>query len=191
MKPLKIAGLFLFAVGVLLGIAGAAKLPAQGADWPDTWPIALVGIVVGVVGVALWHLAVHHEREESRRGEHGTDADGKKRASAVELLAALVAPARALKTEAPGLEVAELERRTEALLETYVLPLAEVRHQLIDRLGMAKGADILVTVAYGERILNRVWSAAADGHLPEALACVPEAVEAFEEAVQQLEAASE
>jgi hypothetical protein len=140
---MKILGYLLFTVGVLLGIAGSAKLPAEGSDWPDTWPIALVGVVLGIVGVGLWHLAVHGERQASRRGEHGVGADGKKKASAVDLLLALLEPARALKAEAAGLEVTELERRTDALLETYVLPFAEVRHQMIDRFGMAKGADIL------------------------------------------------
>ena len=184
---MKVLGWILFAAGVLSGIAGAAKLPAEGADWPDTWPVALGGIVLGVIGVGLWHLAVKAERDATRRGE---SVGSKKRASAVDLLTDLIAPARALKAEAAGLELKDLEDRTDALLEAYVLPFAEVRHQMIDRFGMARGADILVTVAYGERILNRVWSAAADGHLPEALACVPEAVEAFEEAAQQLEKAS-
>jgi hypothetical protein len=52
--------------------------------------------------------------------------------------------------------------------------------------GMAKGAEILVTVAHGERILNRVWSAASDDHLPEAVKCYDEAFSALQEAKELL-----
>ena len=41
-----------------------------------------------------------------------------------------------------------------------------------------------MTVAYGERMLNRTWSAAADEHLPEARAVLPDAVDALEEAAR-------
>ena len=51
---------------------------------------------------------------------------------------------------------------------------------------MDKGAEVLVVVAYGERMLNRVWSAAGDEHLLEARTCLPEAQEAFAEAVALL-----
>ena len=75
-----------------------------------------------------------------------------------------------------------LTERVDSLLNEFVLPFAQVRQVLVDRLGMEKGAETLVIVAFGERLLNRVWTAAADGHLPEARACFPEAYDAFVEA---------
>ena len=51
---------------------------------------------------------------------------------------------------------------------------------------MEKGAEILVTLAFGERMMNRVWSAAADGHLPEATASLNESTDAFIEAAALL-----
>ena len=78
--------------------------------------------------------------------------------------------------------------RVDALLDDYVLPMGESRQQFIDRYGMEKGAELLVTLAFGERMLNRVWSAAADGHLPEAVSSLEESAEAFEEAVSLLPA---
>ena len=47
--------------------------------------------------------------------------------------------------------------------------------------GHGVGKEILVTAAYAERMLNRVWSAAADGHGPEASASLVEAVGAMKE----------
>jgi hypothetical protein len=66
-----------------------------------------------------------------------------------------------------------------------------VRRKIIDRLGMSKGSEILVVVAYGERMLNRVWSAASDGHLPEARSSYPEARAAFHQAQDLATAALE
>ena len=78
------------------------------------------------------------------------------------------------------MEQEAINQRADELLETWVLPFAEVRQTIIQRFGMEEGADVLVTVAYGERMLNRVWSASADGHPQEARACLPEAIAAFE-----------
>jgi hypothetical protein len=73
------------------------------------------------------------------------------------------------------------------ILNTLVLPFAEVRQTIIDMFGMSQGANLLVVVAYGERNLNRVWSAASDGHLPEARSVLPDVISAFEEATELLE----
>lgn len=178
------AGEILFALGLLAGVAGAAKLPAEGARWPDTWPVAVGGVLAGIAGVVIWHLAAR----AARRADRDAREAGGGGVSAAALLAGLVEPARALRDAAPTLDTEALRQRAEALLEAHVLPFAEVRHQILEHLGMARGADVLVTVAYGERLLNRVWSAAADGHLEEARACVPEAADAFEEAAAMLEA---
>ena len=54
---------------------------------------------------------------------------------------------------------------------------------------MERGAEILVTAAYAERMLNRVWSASADGHLPEAGASLTEAAEAIQQTAELAAAA--
>jgi hypothetical protein len=86
-----------------------------------------------------------------------------------------------LGEEVDGLDADSIMNRVDELLNGYVLPFAEVRSRVIDRFGMEQGAEILVVMAYGERILNRVWTAAADGHLPEARTCYVEAAEALRE----------
>ena len=82
-----------------------------------------------------------------------------------------------------------ITERVEKILEHTVLPFAEARQKLFDRLGMRAGADLLVTAAYGERMLNRTWSAAADGHLVEARSSFREATQAFDEAAAMVSSA--
>jgi hypothetical protein len=48
------------------------------------------------------------------------------------------------------------------------------------------GAELLVTMAYGERIYNRTWSTLADGHFDEAHQVFHDGTEAFREAARNL-----
>lgn len=165
-----------FALGIGLAISGAAKLPDEAATLPSTWWIFAIGSLLAAAGVALWRFA--------DAGGAATAAETKDagKADPVTLLRSLLQPAAKLENEIDILPANEVERRVDNLLEDFVLPFAEVRRQIIDRFGMSAGAEILVTMAVGERMLNRTWSAAADGHMPEARASYPESVRAFEEA---------
>jgi hypothetical protein len=144
--------------------------------FPDTLPFFLAGILMAVAGVACWRLDVH--RRAAAETSDGT-SDGH---DPLRLLAGVIKPAQRLEAESGKLDAQALTEEVDRLLEDYVLPLAEVRREVIDHFGMSTGAEILVTVAVGERMLNRTWSAAADGHIQEARACYPEAVRAFEQA---------
>ncbi|MFT4979530.1 MAG: hypothetical protein ACI8S6_005441 [Myxococcota bacterium] len=166
----------LFAAGIIVAISCGAKMPEEGEKWPDSVPIFLVGAAVSVVGLVGWR------RDRSRQAAENAVTTGA--GDAFALLEALLPPARQLLTELGELDNAQLCVRVDALLEDYVLPFAVARQQIIDRLGMRDGAEVLVVIAYGERMLNRVWSAASDGHNPEAVSVYPDALQAFEEAAR-------
>ena len=175
---MKILAYLFFALGTMIAISGGAKMPKPEETFPDTFPIFIGGAILAAVGVVLWRYALRMERQAETANSHDHDAPG----SPFSYLADVVAPAQALCSELEQLDRHSLLTRVDELLENYILPFAEVRQGVIDRLGMTKGAEILVTVAFGERMLNRTWSAASDEHMPEARACLPDAVEAFEEA---------
>ena len=94
----------------------------------------------------------------------------------------MVEPIAALQADSGKLSHVEMTSRIDDITEKYILPFAEVRHGLIDRFGTAAGAEILVTMAYAERMLNRAWSAAADEHMEESRNSLPEALAGIEEA---------
>ena len=167
-------GITLFCVGLIVGISGAAKAPEELGAWPDTWPVFVAGSLVCAVGLVLWRMAI--AASKALEVDVASDKDP------VALLAGLMAPLQSLGEDLETLDERQLGDRVDALLETYILPFAEVRRRIIDRFGMEAGAEILVVVAYGERLLNRVWSASADGHIVEARACFPEAHAALVEA---------
>ena len=176
---MNIAGPLLFFVGILIAISGSAKMPAEGATYPDTMGIFFVGAVLAIIGTILWRIAVGKKASEQLQQSNETDA--------LSLLRNLMEPARQLRDEIQGLDTDAICERVDQLLNSFILPFADNRQQVIIRLGMDTGAELLVTMAYGERMLNRTWSAASDGYPAEALSVYPDAVDAFEEAVKILE----
>lgn len=174
----------LFAGGIMLSITGAAKLPDPSseqtgllADFPDTWPIFAGGFAATVVGLGIWWADVFAHRA----AQHADESDG---SNPLTLLAGLLPQLRNLSDEIDSLGSDALTARVEDILEHTVLPFSESRQKLFDRLGMRLGAELLVTAAFGERMLNRTWSAAADGHLEEARSSFKDGVVAFEEAAR-------
>ena len=165
-------GFLVFVVGIAIAISGGAKLPVDG-DWPDTVPLFLVGCAISLLGLVIWRkalaaLATSHEASSEKQ-------------DALSLLNALMEPAKKLGEEIDSLGEEAINSRADTLIETYVLPFAEDRNSIIQEFGMDVGADALCTMAFGERMLNRVWSASADGHVQEARACFPQALAAFEQ----------
>ena len=176
---MNIVGPCLFFVGILVAISGSAKMPAEGATYPDTTGIFLVGAFIAIIGTVLWRKAVALKANEALEQSNDTDA--------LSLLKNAMPPCRALREEINNLAPNAICDRVDELLNNYILPFADNRQQVLNRLGMNTGAELLVTMAYGERMLNRTWSAASDGYPQEALAVYPDAVDAFEEAIQILE----
>jgi hypothetical protein len=173
----------LFGLGIMIAISGGAKVPEKMGEWPDSWPVFLVGAIMALIGVVLWRRVKAAERRAVAAEQSGGEHDP------FTYLADVLAPARTLGEEIGGLETHAICDRVDVLLETYILPLAEVRERVMDTLGMDRGAEVLITIAYGERMLNRVWSAAGDGHKPEALSVYPDALSALEEAQQLVDKA--
>ena len=180
-KP-NLAGPLSFGVGIIIAIAGATKLPADGTKWPDTWPIFLIGALLSVAGIVLWRMAEAKQDAAAAPGEDG-------KSDPLELLQAAVPAVKAVEADFKALTSDALCERIDAVLQDFIVPAAEARQDLVKKLGMERGAEILVTAAYAERMLNRVWSASADGHLPEAGSSLTEAAEAIQQTAELAAAA--
>ena len=67
-------------------------------------------------------------------------------------------------------------------IDTFV----ESRESMIPTLGMQSYADIMSPFANGERLINRAWSASADGYVDEVRACIAGARVELENAAKLL-----
>jgi hypothetical protein len=145
--------------------------------FPDTLPEFFVGVAVAIFGLVLWRAGARPATDLSEVKDGMTDP-----ADPLVILQRLQQPLGKLAAEFDDLQPESQLGALDDLNERFVMPLVESRQRVIDQLGMSAGAEVLVTAAVGERMLNRAWSATADGHQPEARISLSEAVHAFREA---------
>lgn len=86
---------------------------------------------------------------------------------------------------------AVLRDRIDLKLREDLRRFADARESMVHLFGLQTYADIMSKFAAGERYINRVWSASADGYDSEAEAYLKRAAGQFDEARQQLLNAAE
>jgi hypothetical protein len=182
MRP--VAGSVLFTLGIIIAISGAAKPPASGATFPDTIPVFIAGILAAVAGIEIWW--GHRSILRLLAGDGDSDSPD----NPFVILSQLIPAIKELESRIDDMAPAEIESAIDDVASNFVTPFVEGRQTLIDQLGLKAGANLLVTSATGERLLNRTWSAAADGHLVEARSSFREAAQAFDEAAAMVPDAS-
>jgi hypothetical protein len=174
---MKQIALLLLIAGFLAG-AYATALDVENVNWP----LFAVAAAAAVLGLVLFkRQASAHARSdevlESNRGELRESID-----NIVRDLGEIVADPEARR--------AGLREAIDLRLRTDLRRFAEARESMIHLFGLQTYADIMSSFAAGERYINRVWSASADGYDEEAQAYLARAVERFADAREQLLAAA-
>ena len=164
----KLISQLLLAVGVMVAVTAAAKLPANGQNFSDMWPYTLIGIGISFVGVVLWHRANRQPTELQTESAIPIDDPLQRIRQMAEPLDQLAATAGQLPTK-------DLQAGIDKLLDQFVLPVTEARRQILATLGIQAAAELLIDFSAVERKLNRAWSAAGDGNLAEAVGSIQEA----------------
>lgn len=181
MKPV---GILMFVVGLVVAVTAAAKLPNANGSFPDTWPLAIVAAVTAIFGVVLWRIdgaTQSLETAETRSRDEEPET----------LLCDALSLTRKLKDNLAAGDRDDLLSAIQAILSESIAPMVSRQERLISRFGMSHGAEILVTSAVGERMLNRAWSSLADGYLDEASQAIDEAESAFAKASGLLDSTNE
>ncbi len=173
---MKVLGYLLLVAG-FLGGAFVASLDPEEVIWTAFVPAMLIG------AAGLW-LVKRAEHAESR-------SEAVLRENQVHLgdsLSRVVAGLRDLDQQkdelGPEALISEVDARFRADLHRF----AEARETLAHLYGLQAYAEIMSAFATGERYLNRVWSASADGYVWEARTYVSKSLEQFEDALAHLEA---
>jgi hypothetical protein len=166
---MRVTGSLLFIVGIAVALISAAKLPVSGTLWSDMLPIYGVSVLFSVIGLVLlrWPLS---PQNSLKKGSEQADP------SVIDLLQQLLAEMQTVGSQFHVVDEVEIAKRVNRLLESYVLPLVAALKSGNQRV------ESIVAIAQGERLLNRTWSAASDGHKTEAIASYNQALAAFEQA---------
>ena len=169
---MKIIG-FLLLIGGFLGAAYSTALSVSDTDWVLFVPAAAAA-ALGVVLVKL------QSRGEAR-------SESVLAANRVELAESLSNIVATLDNVATGTDLREL---IDDRLRNDLRRFADARESLVHLYGLQAYATIMSDFASGERYLNRVWSATADGYDGEARDYLSRAAVQFRDAQTQLSAAA-
>jgi len=174
---MKAIGFALLVLGFLIG-AFATALDVENVNW-TLFGVAALGAVAGLMLVK--RAAAAHATSEAvlelNRGELRESIG-----NIVRDIADIAADASA---RGAGLRDV-VDRR----LRTDLRRFAEARESMVHLFGLQTYADIMSHFAAGERYINRVWSASADGYYEEAEAYLQKAARQFADAQEQLLAAA-
>jgi hypothetical protein len=164
-------------LGCVLGvIGGAAPSTERMAGLPVNWTLALAGAAALLAAFTL--------RLRSGRGD-GVKVEVTGSAAAVRAaIERTPGDVKALLERARGLAIGELPGAVNEIIERDVKPVLDAQASLVRAQGFARYAAHTGPWAAGERMVYRAWSAATDGHRPEAIAALTEAVPHFEEAAK-------
>lgn len=165
----------LMTAGVILGVLGGAypRERALVGGIPGGWPLVAAGAACIAAALVL-----------RLRGARVSDRQRGSIAQAQEAVRRAPEELRALSEAAVALPIAELAARLDAFARRNFDPVYEAQEALVASQGFAKYAAHTGPWANGERMVSRAWSAATDGHRPEAVASIREAMPHFEEAAK-------
>lgn len=170
----------LLVAGCVLGvIGGAAPSTAKIGEFPLNWSLTAIGAVLLMIGffIKRGKPAGGHGAEEKTGAGSVSAADAAMRETASKV--------KLLQADAARLELQQLVARLDLIIKENIQPVIDAQALIIEKQGFAKYAAHTSPWATGERLIYRAWSAATDGHRPEAIASLGESILHFEEAARE------
>ncbi len=175
---MKKLGYLLLACGFLAG-AYATSLDVQNVNWQ----LFVVAALAAITGLVIF------KRQASALARSDTVLE----VNRGELRESIQNVVRDLGEISSGTETqgAELREAIDLKLRNDLRRFADARESMVHLFGLQTYADIMSSFAAGERYINRVWSASADGYDEEAATYLEKAATQFVEAQRQLSEAAQ
>lgn len=167
-------------LGLWIAYAGVLIVMIGGATWPHPmWAVIGAGLAVIGLGIVVKRKAgappidAHEGATRGRAARTGTLR---------EAVAETTKQIKDLSAAAPKMHLEEIKQKVEDII--YIGPdrVGEAQLAITARVGFPAYAEVMGPLATAERLLYRTWSAASDGHRPEALRSLQEAIPWSEEA---------
>lgn len=165
---------------VILGFMGASLFSVLQIDGVSWLPYAVM-IGIGAVGLVLVKKSHHAGARDEHHVRGNLETLGTSLANIHRELEAMTAR----REEIPPHEFRfEIDRRFREDLTRF----AEARESMQHAFGLQAYADIMSAFAAGERYINRVWTASADGYIDEVVTYLDKAHRQFAEAREAFQA---
>ena len=171
MKPL---GYLFVTIGFLAGslIAVLNKLQVN-------WLWFSAALAIGIIGVVMIHIGEHR----SKRSEHKLAANLRDIQSS---LGRIVENMTQLNAKKQTIDPYDIRHHLDKLFTDDLTSFADARQSLTHVYSLQVYADVMSHFACGERYLNRVWSASADGYIDEITGYLDKAQAQFTEALNRV-----
>lgn len=173
----KIVAYILIALG-FLGGAFTSSLDATAMDWP----YYAGAMAIGAVGV----LILKRSLKRGSQAEHVLEGD---RITLESSLANILMNLEELNSSKADIPTYEMRFEIDRLFRIDLMAFVDARDSMKHLYSLQDFADVMSHFAAGERHINRVWSASADGYVDEVLEYVGRAEVRFVEAKAALDAA--
>lgn len=149
-------------LGYLLIVAGflAGALVSVLDDVSVDWTRFSAAMLIGVAGIVLVRIGSQRlARAEGTMSANLQAIDAS--------LDSIVLAMQTLNAEKEQIDVYDVHGRIDELVPDHLTRFVEARSSIANAFGLQGYADVMSHFAAGERYLNRVWSASADGYVDE------------------------
>lgn len=138
------------------------------------WDYFALALIVGAAGVALVRIGDKHEsRHEGKLASNMQSVE--------DSLSQIVKNISGLNAEKKSINPYDVRHRIDELFIDNLNTFVEARESIAHTHSLNAYADVMSSFAAGERYLNRVWSASADGYIDEVNEYLDKAQEQFVE----------
>ena len=124
------------------------------------WASFIVCVISGVVGVAMIRIA--HKKEHHTEGKLASNMEAINNS-----LRRIVENIAKIDAEKDTMSPYDVRDRIDELVTNDMITFVDARESISAVHGLQAYADVMSYFAAGERYLNRVWSASADGYIDE------------------------
>jgi hypothetical protein len=171
---MKSIGFLMVTVG-FIAAALASVLDENVVQW--VWYIPALGL--GAAGVIL----IKMEHVVQSKTEHHVAARIETVDGSLERIAANI---NKLNAEKDSIDTYDMRHRIDELFVDDIDSFVDARESIAHRYGLAAYGEVMSMFAAGERYLNRVWSASADGYIDEVNTYLEKAREQFSESLNKI-----
>lgn len=140
------------------------------------WSYFGIAFATGVVGVLLARLGSHRmSHDEGKLSANIQDI--------VDSLGRIVKNTMQLNTDKLSIHTYDMRHKIDELVAADIIIFADARESITALYGLGTFSEVMGHFAAGERYLNRVWSASADGYIDEVNAYIEKSQSQFQQAL--------
>ena len=161
-----------YIICVVLLLISSAKLPSDAALLPDTQWFFAVFAMLTIVSLTLYHYLQQQVTKSDREAKQQTVE------SSSQFLEQLLNELRTL----PKDDSQVLATQFKMLHENYLLSFVAQQGRLLECVDQNRALQIVLAFSRGERLFNRIYSAALDQCLDDVRDTYPKMLDAFQEA---------